>query len=126
MATGTTRDSGSDILAMAVALFWQVHLGRIDRRVTYEPRPPHDPVYGHGPSCRHLPHGRRFGSSLALGRFPIKRLVFAGVLALTSLLLLPVYNERRSYLVENASYLTETQQARANEELELSALFGKI
>ena len=51
---------------------------------------------------------------------------FAGVLALTSLLLLPVYNERRSYLSENTSYLTETQQALANEELELSALFGKL
>lgn len=51
---------------------------------------------------------------------------FAGVLALTSLLLLPVYNERRSYLVENAFYLTESRQALANEELELSALFGKL
>ena len=51
---------------------------------------------------------------------------FAGVLALTSLHLLPVYNERRSYLVENAFYLTESRQVLANEELELSALFGKL
>jgi hypothetical protein len=51
---------------------------------------------------------------------------FAAVFALTLLILLPAYSERRAYLTENASYLTVNQQALAEEERELSALFGTL
>ena len=51
---------------------------------------------------------------------------FAAVLALTLLVLIPAYSERRFYLAENSSYLADNQQSLAKEEQELSALFGTL
>ena len=47
-------------------------------------------------------------------------------LALTALLLFPVYGERASYLTLNARLMRESQQAMAAEDQDLSALFEKL
>ena len=47
-------------------------------------------------------------------------------LALTLLVLLPVYIERRSYLAQNALWISESQQGLAAEDTELSSLLGKL
>ena len=50
----------------------------------------------------------------------------AAALALTVLVLLPVYSERRSYLAENAAEIDLTQRAVINEDNDLTALFAKL
>ena len=74
VARGTIPDSSSDILDLVTALFRQVHLGPIDRRVTNESLSSHAPVYCRGPSGRYFPHCGRSGNPLALGRFATKLL----------------------------------------------------
>ena len=51
---------------------------------------------------------------------------FAAPLALTLLILLPAYSERRSYLLQNALGLRESQQSLAAEDRALSGLFEKL
>ena len=50
----------------------------------------------------------------------------AAALVLTVLVLLPVYIERRSYLVENASLIDLTRQATVAEDADLTALFRTL
>ncbi len=51
---------------------------------------------------------------------------FAAPLALTLLILLPAYSERRSYLSQNALGLRQSQQSLAAEDRALSGLFEKL
>jgi hypothetical protein len=60
----------------------------------------------------------------AMARGGVRYLAVA--VALTLLIMLPVYSERRTYLAENALVMRESQQALATESQDLSALFEKL
>ena len=51
---------------------------------------------------------------------------FVAAIALTLLIMLPAYSERRTYLTQNAQIMRENRQAIAAEESDLRALFKKL
>ena len=119
-------------IPVAIFFFW---------RMVYFGRSTWGPLIDVSPMSRYL-HMNRFIAGVHLGgilliavalatrwHWAVRRkngLYAAAALALTVLVLLLVYSERRSYLAENAAEIDLTQRAVINEDNDLTALFAKL